>query len=420
MHCSHSRLRAVALLAATTLALIFAASAQANVVTSFSNQIGSGRFETQDVGLAMFANATPGQAVPITVRNVNEPGTMTLSRVDLESTVKETLTTSPFPWTPGTTSDVSRSFTLHVPSGGSGWDELRWHSEFKHDSTRERTFNTTRHCIHYSSGTGNYCGGPTVRGRCGGGSWYESALYNVSFIDCRDLKAIMDGHPPSSIRVKFQVDYSGGGYGVIARDPNGGGQVGGHYAANTWITIPNPGGTFWLLSVANNGQDGGYQVVQGAQTAPVANVTADAGATTFTSGTAARSFADARADVATPPTNWPCDASRPCAYLDWYPPPAGTFMACGIAPSCWNVYSFEYTSAPGHDFGAGVNGPTPGEPESGAWIETLDCNSVAQGGVAYYWFVSSDHWTLYDPAWTDSFGADHQGPAFLAFGNCGT
>jgi len=236
--------------------LALAGTAQANNVTSFSNQIGSGRYETQDVGLAMFANVTPGQSVPITVRSVNEPGTLDWSRVSVQSTVKNKITLN---WTPGVTSDVTRSFSLPVPSGGSGWEELRWSTDFAHDSSRERTFNTTRHCVHYS-GSGNYCGGPTVKGRCGGGSWYESALYNVPFIDCRDLAAILAGNPPANIRVKFQVDYSGGGYGVVATDPNGSNIISGHYPKNTWITIPNPGAGAWLLSVANNGQDGGYQI----------------------------------------------------------------------------------------------------------------------------------------------------------------
>jgi hypothetical protein len=251
-------LKVALVLAVILWTALLVAIAHAGVVSSFSNHIGSGRYETQDVGLAMFADAVPGAAVPVVVHSVNEPGTMSWSRVSIQSTVKEVLTLN---WTPGVANDVYRSFTLHVPVGGSGWEELRWSSNFAHDSTRERTFNTTRHCVHYASGSGNYCGGPTVRGRCGTGSWYETALYNVSFIDCRDLYAILNGTPPATIRVKFQVDYAGGGYGVIARDPDGTQQISGHLPKGTWITVPNPGNAFWLLSVANNGQDGGFQIV---------------------------------------------------------------------------------------------------------------------------------------------------------------
>lgn len=120
-------------------------------------------------------SGAPGLDVRTTTRNVT--GTLTFVRWSQESTVKQLVR-------PNVAADVDR--VDHLPFAASmiagGWHELRVTSNMAEPD--QRVFTTTRWCALVAGGSSNYCGGPTVRGRCGGGSWYGD--YIISWIDCRD------------------------------------------------------------------------------------------------------------------------------------------------------------------------------------------------------------------------------------------
>ena len=77
-----------------------------------------------------------------------------------------------------------------------------------------REFGTSRLCLFIQNGKSrhDYCGGPTTKGRCGGGAWYVKTKYLVSFVDCRDVRAAQLGvHPGYPLRVRTQ-NSAGGRY----------------------------------------------------------------------------------------------------------------------------------------------------------------------------------------------------------------
>lgn len=89
----------------------------------------------------------------------------------------------------------------------SGYTEIRVTSNFvASDGSRE--FTTTRLCLNIVNGKTrkDYCGGPTVAGRCGGGAWYTATDYSVATVDCRDIKTTQTRPlvAGDTIRVKAQ------------------------------------------------------------------------------------------------------------------------------------------------------------------------------------------------------------------------
>jgi hypothetical protein len=127
----------------------------------------------------------------------------------------------------------------------SGWQEVRVRSNI---DKPDREFPTTRLCLFINNGKSrsDYCGGPGVQGRCGGGAWYPDipSNYRIIFIDCRDvaLTQTRDLFAGDKIRVKAQdgglfcnVDphFHAGDPGIVLL-ANG--------AANTWTTLTIPGG----------------------------------------------------------------------------------------------------------------------------------------------------------------------------------
>jgi hypothetical protein len=115
------------------------------------------------------------------------------------------------------------------------------------DGSRE--FTTSRECVNIATGNGtsqNYCGGPTVAGRCGGGAWYAVIEYLIGFVDCRDwLRGSSTGagfRPGDKIRVRTQS--VGGGSATFdpafhSGDPGAGIQSTPPSNAWTTITVPN-------------------------------------------------------------------------------------------------------------------------------------------------------------------------------------
>jgi hypothetical protein len=127
----------------------------------------------------------------------------------------------------------------------SGYQEVRVRSNI---DKPDREFTTTRLCLNIQNGKSrsDYCGGPTVAGRCGGGAWYPDipSNYRIIFVDCRDvaLTQTRDLFAGDKIRVKAQ---DGGLFCNLdphfhADDP--GMVLVANGAANTWTTLTIPGG----------------------------------------------------------------------------------------------------------------------------------------------------------------------------------
>lgn len=242
-------------MAAILSMLAIPAAAGADVLSMGSNLVGTQRYFTADVGFPMFGTLDHPTAVPVTTLSSDEPGTMTFVRYAFESTVEQSIAMT---WTPGAATVTSRTDTLTFDSSrapNSGWQEIRVSPNF---ATPDRRFITTRLCVNAVNGKprSDYCGGPTTRGRCGGGSWYAATAYSVSTVDCRELAAGV--HAGQTIHVHFQT--GSGGYGLVTADPAGTHVLSGRLPANTWTTytVPQDVSGVWLLSVESNGQDGGY------------------------------------------------------------------------------------------------------------------------------------------------------------------
>ncbi len=146
----------------------------------------------------------------------------------------------------------------------SGWREVRITSNM---AGSRREFTTTRTCVFVVNGKSrrDYCGGPTVAGRCGGGAWYPDTLYRIVMVDCRDVAKAQTGsfNPGDTVRVKFQ-----NGPGFANLDPafhagNPGTVLGADLAMDKWqkITIPTdaPAGAHKLhLRATGAGAAGAY------------------------------------------------------------------------------------------------------------------------------------------------------------------
>jgi hypothetical protein len=157
------------------------------------------------------------------------------------------------------------NFTLDPARfANSGWQEVRFTSNI---DKPQREYTTTRLCLFVVNGKkrSDYCGGPTVAGRCGAGAWYPDTKYLVVFVDCRDVNRSLRGpafSPGDKIRVKFQdglgqatVDphfHMGDRGTVIARD----------LPKNTWttVTLPplSPGAHKLHLRSTARGEAGAY------------------------------------------------------------------------------------------------------------------------------------------------------------------
>jgi hypothetical protein len=145
---------------------------------------------------------------------------------------------------------LSQSFPVDVtldPNkfAHSGWQELRIRANI---DKPDREFPTSRVCVNIQNGksVSNYCGGPTVAGRCGSGAWYPDipSNYRIVFVDCRDVNKAIHGTYAAGdkIRVKFQD-----GAGYVSVDPdfhhgNPGIVIGSNMAPNKWLTVTVPSG----------------------------------------------------------------------------------------------------------------------------------------------------------------------------------
>lgn len=196
----------------------------------------------------MFQSYGGPTTVPVTVVLHHSLAKATSVRWSCESDVKQTQTIS-FQGDGSGEQRATYNLTVNPSLCPKGWQEIRWTvNTDQPDGSRE--FTTSRECANFLVGNGssqNYCGGPTVAGRCGGGAWYTSTLYLIGFIDCRDwFRASAAGagfHAGDKIRVRTQN--SGGGIATFdpafhASPPNPGVGIQTTPANNTWTTITIP------------------------------------------------------------------------------------------------------------------------------------------------------------------------------------
>jgi chitodextrinase len=197
-------------------------------------------------GLTMFQTISSRITVPVTTLLHNSRSTITGVRWSCESDVKQTIPTS-FKGTGASEETFTVNLTIDPSLCPKGWQEIRVTSDATlPDGSRE--FTTSRECVNIATGNGtsqNYCGGPTVAGRCGGGAWYAATDYLIGFVDCRDwLKASSTGagfRPGDKIRVRTQS--TGGGSAAFdpafhSADPGAGIQS--TPPSNAWTTITVP------------------------------------------------------------------------------------------------------------------------------------------------------------------------------------
>jgi hypothetical protein len=85
----------------------------------------------------------------------------------------------------------------------SGFKEFRFTSNVE-DPAKGRWYTTARYTLNFVNGKGrdDYSGGPTTKGRCGGGGHYGD--YHIAWIDCRDLARIRQGPVPSGFVVNLR------------------------------------------------------------------------------------------------------------------------------------------------------------------------------------------------------------------------
>jgi hypothetical protein len=115
----------------------------------------------------------------------NNNGRLTFVRWSDGSAVKQSISMSV---APGPVNEYRRTDVLRLDPARfdrSGWREVRLTSNVE-DPVKGRWYTTTRFCVFVRNGKSrsDYCGGPTVQGRCGAAGWYGEYL-NV-FMDCRD------------------------------------------------------------------------------------------------------------------------------------------------------------------------------------------------------------------------------------------
>jgi hypothetical protein len=234
--------RAVAVLAALAAAPLLPGPALAVKYQGWQTDLTHVHLETPT---AMFQAYAARIVVPVTVLLHNSRARVQSVRWSCESDVKQTVPLA-FAGTGAPEETRTVNLTVDPSKCPRGWQEIRWSVDTTMpDGTRE--FTTSRECANVLTGNGaseDYCGGPTVAGRCGGGAWYEATTYLIGYVDCRDWnRAITIGfHAGEKIRVRTQ---SGGG-GMVAFDPDfhhGDPGVGQQATPpnNTWttVTIPN-------------------------------------------------------------------------------------------------------------------------------------------------------------------------------------
>jgi hypothetical protein len=112
-------------------------------------------------------------------------GRLTFVRWSDGSNVKQSVSMSV---TPGPVNEYRRTDVLRLDPASfdaSGWREVRLTSNVQ-DPAKGRWYTTTRWCVFVQNGKSrsDYCGGPTVQGRCGAAGWYGQ-YFNV-YMDCRD------------------------------------------------------------------------------------------------------------------------------------------------------------------------------------------------------------------------------------------
>jgi hypothetical protein len=168
---------------------------------------------------AMFQSYATRTVVPVTILLHNSHARVERVRWSCESDVKQAV---PLAFIGTGASEETRRVNLTIDPAlcPRGWQEIRWTVDTTlPDGSRE--FTTGRECVNIVTGNGttqDYCGGPTVAGRCGGGAWYAATTYLIGFVDCRDwYRAITTGFRAGDrIRVRTQ---SGGG-GIATFDPD--------------------------------------------------------------------------------------------------------------------------------------------------------------------------------------------------------
>lgn len=98
----------------------------------------------------------------------------------------------------------------------SGFGEFRFSSNLE-DPVKARWYTTARLTANIANGkkANDYSGGPTTKGRCGGGGHYGT--YNIAWIDCRDLARIRQGPVPSGFVVNLR--WQNGDRGAAHLDP---------------------------------------------------------------------------------------------------------------------------------------------------------------------------------------------------------
>lgn len=172
-------------------------------------------------GMTMFQTVSATTTVPFTVLLHNSHARVYRVRWSCESDVKQNVDVA---WQgTGAAEQKFGPVNLTVDPGlcSAGWRELRF-TAIARRTNGEQEFTTSRECVNFTRGNGtssNYCGGPTIAGRCGGGAWYQATGYLVPTVDCRDVaRAAGAGfHPGDVIRVRTQI---GGGSIIGTFDPS--------------------------------------------------------------------------------------------------------------------------------------------------------------------------------------------------------
>jgi hypothetical protein len=154
--------------------------------------------------------------VPMTVRVLGHHSTALIRwvRWSCESDVKQVVDLN-HRFTGAHEEWIDVELTIRPSLCPAGWREIRITPDVRRHGLRD--FGTTRLCVRFGTASGsNYCGGPTQRGRCGGGWWYSRTEYMLGFVDCRDLKKTLDRplEPGERVRVKSQ-----GGRLYVLLDP---------------------------------------------------------------------------------------------------------------------------------------------------------------------------------------------------------
>lgn len=167
--------------------------------------------------LPMFTQLTSSRTVNVSLLLHNSRATINLIRWSCESDVKQSKSLNLVGDGSPAQTFPTQTLTVNPSLCTSGWREVRFTANAEIPGVG-REFTTSRRCIRMGTGSSNYCGGPTVAGRCGGGAWYVPTEYLIGFVDCRDWqKAQTTGFRPGE-RIRVRTQNSGGG--VATFDPD--------------------------------------------------------------------------------------------------------------------------------------------------------------------------------------------------------